>query len=80
MPRDTSVKTALELISSSTIKDRQEGLELLTEICSNAANCVSLQNTLGGLGWLQVFQSLFKLVRAEQATAMKPTKTSAKSG
>jgi len=74
MPRDTSVKAALELMAGSLIKDRQEGLDLLTEICSNPANCQQLQNTPGGLGWLQVFQSLFKLVKLEQRAAVDLSK------
>lgn len=76
MPKDWSVRSALDLIASGSIKDRQEGLELLTEICSSPANCQSLQNTPDGTGWLQVFQSVFVLVKTERATALKSLKTS----
>jgi hypothetical protein len=74
MPKDNSVRAALELIAANLIKERQEGLDLLTEICSNPANCQQLQATPGGLGWLQVYQSLFKLVRLEQRAALDTAK------
>jgi len=76
MPRDLSVRSALDLIASSKITERQEGLELLTEICSNANNCRSLQNTPDGTGWLQVFQCMFVLVKTERLAALKGSKTS----
>jgi hypothetical protein len=76
MPRDLSVRSALDLIASTKITERQEGLELLTEICSNPYNCKSLQNTPDGTGWLQVFQCMFVLVKTERAAALKSIKTS----
>ena len=76
MPKDWSVRSALDLIASTSIKDRQEGLDLLTEICSNPNNCQSLQNTPEGTGWLQVFQTVFVLVKTERTTALKSLKTS----
>lgn len=75
MVRDTSLSAALDAIASSSIKDRQEGLELLTEILSKPSNCEQLQNNKEGLGWLQVFQTLFGLVKMERASALRKTKT-----
>lgn len=74
MPRDHSLKSALGSIASTSIKERQEGLDLLRDIFSVPQNCQALQQSREGLGWLQVFQTLFGLVKMERQAALKKGK------